>query len=133
MKPTQTSDSFPKHVELTIRESVLNRGLTIESIKPGMKLTGAVKSVEDHGYIISLGTSACTGFVRKEHAKSTHRIQRESKNVESEESDSFIFQVGQPIQGIVVQVDTDTKTVFIDTDPAKLATKVARFFIKIIQ
>lgn len=125
MKRTHSLRSA-KHVDLTIRESVLNSKLTMATVKTGMIVTGAVKSVEDHGYIVSFGTSSFTGFIQKDNAKSRRTTKTESKRPKAEESVSVVFKVGQPIQGIVTKINVDINTVFLDTDPTKLARKITK-------
>lgn len=54
-----------KRVELSLHTSLLNEGLTIDSIHEGMALTACVKSVEDHGFVLTFGLPALSGFLLK--------------------------------------------------------------------
>ena len=50
-------------VELSLRLSKLQGWLTPAALKPGMPLTAAVKSVEDHGVALHFGASKLAGFL----------------------------------------------------------------------
>lgn len=54
-----------KRVELSLCPSLLNEGLTIDAIHEGMALTACVKSVEDHGFVLTFGVLSLSGFVLK--------------------------------------------------------------------
>lgn len=54
-----------KRIKLSLRLSVLYKGLTLDAIQDGMVLIGQVKSVEDHGYILQFGVPSFTGFLPK--------------------------------------------------------------------
>ncbi|KAK8947319.1 hypothetical protein KSP39_PZI006890 [Platanthera zijinensis] len=54
-----------RKIKLSLRLSVLYKGLTLDAIQDGMVLIGQVKSVEDHGYILQFGVPSFTGFLPK--------------------------------------------------------------------
>jgi rRNA biogenesis protein RRP5 len=133
IKPNASSSSrtSKKHIELTIRESVLNKELTIDNLRVGMSIVGAVKSVEDHGYIVSFGFPECTGFIKRQNVESLN-IQKEAKTTkeDNEENKPIVLRIGQPVKGLITEIDLHTKTVFIDIDPKKVATKTVHVQMK---
>ena len=52
-----------KHVGLSLCVRRLHAGLTAASLEEVMGLTACVASVEDHGYILSLGIKVCTTLI----------------------------------------------------------------------
>lgn len=52
-----------RRVELTLRASVINKGLSLSQLKTGCGVYGAIVSVEDHGYVVSLGLDGITSFL----------------------------------------------------------------------
>lgn len=57
-----------KRIDLATKVSIVNKGLRREAVCIGGCVTGCVKSVEDHGYIIDFGVPNTTGFLKKEWA-----------------------------------------------------------------
>ena len=49
-----------KRIGLSLHVARVNAGMSAEALAPGLQLAAAVRSVEDHGYILSLGIKACT-------------------------------------------------------------------------
>eukprot|EP01130_Rhizamoeba_saxonica_P018644 TRINITY_DN9400_c0_g1_i1.p1 TRINITY_DN9400_c0_g1~~TRINITY_DN9400_c0_g1_i1.p1 ORF type:complete len:1891 (-),score=497.58 TRINITY_DN9400_c0_g1_i1:96-5768(-) len=88
-------------VELTMRESILNYGLDIASIPEKMPIHGSIKSVEDHGYIVSLGFEDFSGFLPRD------KIEKE-------------VQVGYPIDAIVTDIKKKQKIAFIDASTKRV-------------
>lgn len=52
-----------RHIELSLRASVLNKGLSLSQLSKGSGVYGSVSSVEDHGYVVSLGLEGVTAFL----------------------------------------------------------------------
>ncbi|TFK30827.1 U3 snoRNP-associated protein Rrp5 [Coprinopsis marcescibilis] len=50
-------------VELSLSPPLVNEGVRGDDLKAGFTLTGAVRSVEDHGYILNLGVLNVDGFL----------------------------------------------------------------------
>jgi rRNA biogenesis protein RRP5 len=95
-------------VELSLRSSLINKDLTLDVMSPGMLLTGCVKSKEDHGYVISFGTSdKSTGFLPLK--------QTEGKQ----------FVVGQPIECSVVSINKATKMLSVTIQSDVLSKGIA--------
>ncbi|KAI0529621.1 hypothetical protein KFK09_002175 [Dendrobium nobile] len=54
-----------KRVRLSLRLSVLYKGLSLDVVQDGMVLIAQVRSVEDHGYILQFGVPSFSGFLPK--------------------------------------------------------------------
>lgn len=52
-----------RHIELSLRASVLNKGTCLSQLTKGSGVYGSVVSVEDHGYVITLGLDGVTAFL----------------------------------------------------------------------
>jgi rRNA biogenesis protein RRP5 len=63
-----TSGSGGKRITLTLRESVVNTGLTVEQLRAGAVVSGRITSVEDHGYLVNLGVPGVTAFLHRRDA-----------------------------------------------------------------
>eukprot|EP00959_Pyramimonas_sp_CCMP1952_P324548 6793045-Pyramimonas_sp.AAC.1 len=50
-----------KRVDLTLRLSKLHKSLDLASLREGLSLPCYVRSVEDHGYIVSFGIDGVSG------------------------------------------------------------------------
>lgn len=96
-------------VQVTTRESYVNSHLTFRSLKKGMSVYGSIKSIEDHGYIVSLGIKNCKAFL--------------PKNTEDEESP---LRVGAPMHFIITSVNQESKTVFLNEDSDKISNYVTK-------
>ncbi|KAF9579822.1 rRNA biogenesis protein rrp5, partial [Lunasporangiospora selenospora] len=103
------NDKKRRKVQLTMKPLIVNAGLASIDIAPGVLVSGAIKSVEDHGYIVSLGMSGIHGFLKNSEAKMYQRI----KNNEQPLS------VGQVLVFNVVSVDGSRKTAQLTVDPLK--------------
>ncbi|KNE60493.1 hypothetical protein AMAG_05877 [Allomyces macrogynus ATCC 38327] len=62
-----------KRTELTMQPGQLYASLAATEIKPGMVLQGAIKSEEDHGYLVEFGIDGLSGFLPA-HADLTYRV-----------------------------------------------------------
>ncbi|KAL4538228.1 hypothetical protein Ndes2526B_g03454 [Nannochloris sp. 'desiccata'] len=54
-----------KRVDLSLHVSKVNSGLGADSVREGAALPACVKSVEDHGYLVTFGIRGTTGFLPK--------------------------------------------------------------------
>lgn len=54
-----------RHIELSLRASVVNKGLSLSQLTKGSGVYGSVASAEDHGYVVSLGLDGVTAFLPK--------------------------------------------------------------------
>ncbi len=48
---------------LSLRLSVVNLGISLDQLGKGSPVLGSVVSSEDHGYVVSFGSSAFNGFL----------------------------------------------------------------------
>lgn len=55
-------------MELSLRPSVVNKGLSLSQLTKGSGVFGSVVSIEDHGYVVSLGLDGVTAFLPKKDA-----------------------------------------------------------------
>ena len=52
-----------KSLVLSMRSSLVNRGLAMKHMTPGFPISGCISSKEDHGYIVTAGVSDITFFL----------------------------------------------------------------------
>lgn len=57
-----------RRIELSLRASVLNKGLSLSQLTAGCGVYGSVVSCEDHGYVMSLGLEGVTAFLPSKEA-----------------------------------------------------------------
>ncbi|GMJ14782.1 Ribosomal RNA Processing 5 [Hibiscus trionum] len=100
-----------RKIWLSLRLSLLHKGFTLDVVQEGMVLTGYVKSIEDHGYILHFGLSSFMGFLSKDdHA--------ESKDKE--------VRAGQFLQGVIKRIDKTRKVVYLSSDPDTVSKCVTK-------
>ncbi|XP_059646446.1 rRNA biogenesis protein RRP5 [Cornus florida] len=90
-----------RKIWLSLRLSLLHKGLTFDVIQEAMVLTAYVKSIEDHGYILHFGLPSFTGFM--------------PKNNQAESRDMTV-NTGQLLQGVVKSIDRTRKVVYLNSD-----------------
>ncbi|XP_020532096.1 rRNA biogenesis protein RRP5 [Amborella trichopoda] len=100
-----------KRIWLSLRLSLLHKGLALDSIHDGMVLMACVRSVEDHGYILHFGISCFTGF-----------MPRSSK---IDDADAMMNR-GHLLQGVVSSVDRVRGVVHLSSDPDLVANGLAK-------
>ncbi|XP_078180965.1 RIBOSOMAL RNA PROCESSING 5 isoform X4 [Carex rostrata] len=91
-----------KRIWISLRLSLVHKGLSLDAIQEGMVLTAQVKSVEDHGYILHFGPSAFGGFMPRKEGEG---------NMKS----------GQLMQCVVKGVDKFRSIVQLSSDPELIA------------
>lgn len=52
-----------RHIELSLRASVVNKGASFEQFQVGSPASGSISSIEDHGYVVSLGLEGVSAFL----------------------------------------------------------------------
>ena len=114
-----------KSVTLSVKPSVVNRGLFLEHLRPGSSVLGAVASVEDHGYIVSFGVDGFTGFLSKQNADQSHRGAKGGRS----------YRLGEPLDLVVTDTNPTARTVTLSADrrrvvPAMTEGKVVLRAIK---
>ena len=60
---TERSETERRTIVLSMRSSLVNRGLAIKHLIPGFPISGCIVSKEDHGYVLSAGMSGVTFFL----------------------------------------------------------------------
>lgn len=97
----EKKETGKRRIWLSLRLSLLHKGLTLDVIQEGMVLSAYIKSIEDHGYTLDFGFRSFTGFMPKSH-------QSERKDTE--------VKVGQLIQGVVKSIDKTRKLLYMSSD-----------------
>ncbi|KAH7930532.1 hypothetical protein BV22DRAFT_1078692 [Leucogyrophana mollusca] len=98
-----------RRVELSLMPEKVNDGVQKADLKGGFTLSAAVKSVEDHGYILDMGISDVSGFLSfKEAGKGNLG---ETK-----------LQVGRLLDVSVVKVSANGRTCTLSVDPQLLSS-----------
>ncbi|KAI5448963.1 rRNA biogenesis protein rrp5 [Naganishia albida] len=65
--PTEQT-RLASRIEMSLRPEKVNEGVMKADVTTGYRLTGSVKSEEDHGFAIDLGLKDVEGFLKKEDA-----------------------------------------------------------------
>eukprot|EP00850_Spirogloea_muscicola_P009207 SM000051S17567 [mRNA] locus=s51:399348:414396:+ [translate_table: standard] len=106
-----------KRAELSLRLSLVNDGFSAETAHEGMVVTACVKSVEDHGCVLTFGPPDVSGFL-------SHEAQ--TLNGERAEGTAEPRKVGQLIPCLVSSVDKVRKLVMVSTDTQAAASTTMR-------
>ncbi|XVF75995.1 hypothetical protein PTKIN_Ptkin13bG0232000 [Pterospermum kingtungense] len=107
----EKKESGKRKIWLSLCLSLLHRGFTLDAVQEGMVLTGYVKSIEDHGYILHFGLSSFMGFLPKDGlAESVHTEVR----------------IGQFLQGVIRRIDKTRKVVYLSSDPDTVSKSVTK-------
>jgi hypothetical protein len=104
-----------KHVELSMRASLFNSGLSLDQCETGCTIYGTVRSVEDHGYVLSMGLSgtAATGFLPLE--------ERYPKATKGGAMALRALTVGEPLLTKVVSINTSSNVLKLTRVPHMVA------------
>lgn len=97
----EKKETGKRRIWLSLRLSLLHKGLTMDIIQEGMVLSAYIRSIEDHGYTLNFGFGSFTGFMPESH-------QSERKDTE--------VKVGQLIQGVVKSIDKTRKLLYMSSD-----------------
>ena len=92
----QRANSKKQSLMLSLRSSLINRGVALKHLVAGFIVYGTVSSVEDHGFIIATGISGVTCFLSSKHI---------SKGVN--------YSLGQPVECIVDSVNEEARTISV--------------------
>ena len=107
-----TDSKKKKTLVLSLRSSLVNRGLALKHFSVGFPVSGCVSSLEDHGYIISAGVS-CTFFLPFARSEADG-----AKAKDASASPALI--VGQPVECLVQEVNVQARSVTLRTHRAAL-------------
>ena len=110
-------DQSPKghRIELSMRPSLINKGLSVEKLHVGMGVYGAVRSVEEKGYVVDLGLPNANVFLPFSEAPSS------SSSSSSAAAAQLI--VGQQVECVVSDPPT-ARVIKLSADAAKVAEAV---------
>ena len=100
-------------IDVSLRPSLLNAGLTSKSLVDGLGVCGTVGSVEDHGYTVDLGIAGTSGFVRFDEAPSRS------------------WNVGRPVECVVKELQkrkANKRVVLLGALPEQVAGAAVRDF-----
>lgn len=93
-------DPADKYVPLSLRCSVVNRGLAFKHLHKGMSLVVSVESKEDHGYIVTAGIS------------NTHLFLSDKESLKFGAS----LSAGKLLNCIVQDINAESRTVSVKHD-----------------
>jgi len=105
---TERANSRKTTLALSLRGSLINRGLALKHFIPGFPLYGCIASKEDHGYIISTGISGITCFLPSKAIPASIKVS-----------------IGQPIECLVDSVNEAARTVMVSARPNQTSAAVA--------
>ncbi|KAI8369582.1 uncharacterized protein BYT42DRAFT_607950 [Radiomyces spectabilis] len=108
------SDNQKKRIELSLKPEKVNADIAKVDVTTGMTLGAYVQSVEDHGYILSLGLKDLTGFCNNAEAKTY--IEKYNRGQE--------LVPGQLVECMVTKKSGNKRTVTVTLDHKKLAKGV---------
>ncbi|KAF3441966.1 hypothetical protein FNV43_RR15882 [Rhamnella rubrinervis] len=101
-----------RKIWLSLCLSLLHKGFTVDSVQEGMVLTGYIKSIEDHGYILHFGLSSFLGFL--------------PKNSQAGVIGEIEVTTGQLLQGVVRNIDKTRKVVYLSSEPDTVSKCVTK-------
>ncbi|KAG0367667.1 rRNA biogenesis protein rrp5 [Mortierella sp. AD032] len=105
------TDKQRRKIQLSLKPFIVNAGVKPIDIAVGTFVSGAVKSVEDHGYIVNLGINGLHGFLKNSEAKMYQRIKNNDKPLA----------VGQVLTFSVLSMESNKKTVQLTVDAMKVS------------
>ncbi|CAM9916716.1 unnamed protein product, partial [Ectocarpus fasciculatus] len=102
-----------RHIELSLRASVVNKGLSLSQLTKGSGVYGSVASAEDHGYVVTLGLDGVTAFLPKKDGPKEG------------------LEAGQPVEAVIQarsqsMREAAARTVTLTADPSLVASAVAK-------
>ncbi|KAF9927845.1 rRNA biogenesis protein rrp5, partial [Modicella reniformis] len=105
------TDKHRRKIFLSMKPFIVNAGVKPVDIAAGMLISGVIQSVEDRGYIVSLGMHGLHGFLKNSEAKMYQR----TKN------NDHPLTVGQVLTFNVLSMESNKKTVQLTADPLKVS------------
>ncbi|KAH9944184.1 nucleic acid-binding protein [Epithele typhae] len=100
-----------RRVELSIIPSKVNEGIAKGDLRPGLTFAAAIRSVEDHGYILDVGVPDVSGFLS-------------FKEAQKGPTGDVKMRVGQLLDVAVSKMSANGRTCTVIVDP-KVVTTVA--------
>ncbi|XP_043843278.1 protein RRP5 homolog [Dromiciops gliroides] len=109
------SASQKKSIKLSLNPKDVNGVLSSASLKPGMLLTGAVHSVEDHGYLVDIGVGGTKAFLPWQ--KDQEYIKQKNKGTK--------LHVGQYLNCLIEEVKGNGGSVRLSTLQSEVSAAIA--------
>ena len=117
----QKADNQKKSLILSMRSSLVNRGLAMKHMSPGFPISGCISSKEDHGYVVSGGVSGVSFFlpfksvplallIGYEAITGAANAGGESSNLIPTAAD---LPIGQPIECVIESVNEASRSVIL--------------------
>ncbi|KAL4639983.1 hypothetical protein GN956_G12527 [Arapaima gigas] len=100
-------------IKLSINPKEVNRGLSVESLKAGMVLSGCVESIEDHGLLIDIGVSGTRTFLPK------------PKSCQVSAKQTAEYKVGQYVTCLLEEVKNNGRIIRVSVNPTTVAQACA--------
>lgn len=108
-------------IELSLRSSLVNAGLSLEKLSKGRVVSAHVKSIEDIGFLLSLGLPDCSAFLSNAKAHSYIQLKRQALG-----DQSASLEIGEPIECIIETVNVGAKTVTVEIDAKKVNETITK-------
>ncbi|KAF8746795.1 S1 RNA binding domain [Rhizoctonia solani] len=96
-----------RRVELSIRTTEVNEAVGTGDLRTGFNITGAIQSVEDHGYIVDLGIKDVSGFIPYK---------------DKSNPDERRLSVGQVVSSTVVKLSENKRLCTLSVEPDAIQT-----------
>lgn len=115
---TERSETERRTIVLSMRSSLVNRGLAIKHLIPGFPISGCIVSKEDHGYVLSAGMSGVTFFLPFKAAPSSLAVKSAVALEDGAEEGAAVsiggdLTIGQPIECIVDSANETARSVTV--------------------
>lgn len=109
----EKSETQRKTLILSMRSSLVNRGLAIKHLIPGFPISGCIVSKEDHGYVLSAGISGVTFFLPFKAVPLS--LEAPEKRVEEASAvpTGGDLTIGQPIECVVDSANETARSVTV--------------------
>ncbi|KAB5588082.1 RRNA biogenesis protein RRP5 [Ceratobasidium theobromae] len=104
-KPRDEEEKAARRVELSIRPNEINVGIGSGDLCVGFNITGAIRSIEDHGYVVDLGLADVSGFIPYK---------------DKPDSGAKRLTIGQVVSSTVVKMSENKRLCTLSTRPEKL-------------
>ena len=109
----RSETSKKKKIVLSLRSSLVNRGIALKHMLPGFPISGCIASKEDRGYIVSTGVSSMTAFLP-------------FKGLPPNTFGNGEIVIGQPIECLVDSVNQGARTVSLRAQKKAVAQAITR-------
>ncbi len=101
----ERANSKKQSLMLSLRPSLINRGLALKHLIPGFPVCGSIASKEDHGYVVATGIANVTSFLS-------------IKNIPK----GTVYIAGQPIECVVESVNESARTITLKVYSTSVST-----------